>query len=91
MLDINFSRQVEKFFRKVPPKHARQIGGKMMALRENPQPHNSIVPKGAASLYRRTDIGEYRVVYRVDGGILEIILVGKRNDDDVYKMIRRIL
>ena len=91
MLKINFSRQAEKFLRKAHPKHARQIGGKIMALRENPQPHDSIVLKGGASLYRRTDIGEYRVVYRVNADVLEIVLVGKRNDDDVYKMIRRIL
>jgi hypothetical protein len=31
------------------------------------------------------------VVYRVNADVLEVVLVGKRNDDDVYKMIRRIL
>ena len=62
-----------------------------MALRTDPHPHDSIVLKGGASLYRRTDIGEYRVVYRTNADVLEIVVVGKRNDDDVYKMLRRIL
>jgi mRNA interferase RelE/StbE len=106
MLGINFSRQAEKFLRKAPPKHARQIGGKVMALRGNPQPHDSLPLKGAAAHYRRADIGEYRIVYRVSGSaapgaassasgrvsgdVLEIVLIGKRNDDEVYKMVRRL-
>ena len=64
---------------------------RLVRVMENPQPHDSIVLKGGASLYRRTDIGEYRVVHRVNADVLEIVLVGKRNDDDVYKTFRRIL
>ena len=90
MLEINFSRQADKFLRKAPPKHARQLGGKVMALRENPQPHDSLPLKGAAAHSRRADIGEYRIVYRVNGNVLEIVLIGKRNDDEVYKMVRRL-
>ena len=89
MLDINFSRQAEKFLRKVHPKHAKQIAGKVMALREDPGPPDSLRLKGAASDYRRADIGEYRVVYRVNAGTLEVLVVGKRNDDEVYKKIKR--
>jgi mRNA interferase RelE/StbE len=90
MFKINFSHQAEKFLRQVLPKHARQIGGKVMALLENPQPHDSLLLKGAAALYRRADIGEYRIVYRANGDVLEVVLIGKRNDDDVYKMVRRL-
>ncbi len=61
-----------------------------MALRTDPHPPDSIVLKGGASLYRRTDNGESRVVYRTNADVLEIVVVGKRNDDDVYKMLRRI-
>ena len=90
MLEINFSRQADKFLRKAPPKHARQIGGKVMALRENPQPHDSLPIKSGAAHSSRGDIGEYRIVYRVNGNVLEIVLIGKRNDDEVYKMVRRL-
>ncbi|MHC1790907.1 type II toxin-antitoxin system RelE family toxin [Solidesulfovibrio sp.] len=37
------------------------------------------------SPYRRTDVGEYRIIYRVEGDVLLVPLIGKRNDGDVYK------
>jgi mRNA interferase RelE/StbE len=89
MLDINLSRQSDKFLQKIPQKNARQIGMKIQALRAEPNPHDSILLKGKASLYRRADIGEYRIIYRVNAQTLEVVLIGKRNDDEVYKMIQR--
>ena len=40
--------------------------------------------------YRRADIGEYRIIYRVESDTLLIPLIGKRNDDDVYKRMKRL-
>ena len=34
--------------------------------------------------YRRVDQGEYRIVYFFDEDTVTIVVVGKRNDDDVY-------
>ena len=53
----------------------------------NPEPHDSKELKGYP--YRRADIGEYRIVYRVEGDVLKITVVGKRNDSDVYKKLAR--
>jgi mRNA interferase RelE/StbE len=41
----------------------------------------------------RVDSGEYRIVYRFDTNLdlVEVILVGKRNDDEVYKQLKRLL
>ena len=39
--------------------------------------------------YRRTDIGEYRIIYKTSGDTLQIILVGKRNDDEIYDSLTR--
>lgn len=91
MLKINFSRRAEKFLRHLPAKHAKQIGVKIMNLREVPKPSDSLLLRGVASDYRRADIGEYRIVYRVNDDVLEIILIGKRNDDEVYKKLLRLL
>jgi hypothetical protein len=33
-------------------------------------------------LYRK-DVGEYRIIYRFDDAIVYVLLIGKRNDDDV--------
>ena len=37
----------------------------------------------------RVDSGEYRIIYKVIGETLYVPLVGRRNDDDVYKRLKR--
>ena len=64
MLNVNLSRQASKFLKKLPAKQARQIATKIMELRTNPNVHDSIQLKGYPE-YRRTDIGEYRIIYNV--------------------------
>ena len=88
MLNVNLSRQASKFLKKLPAKQARQIATKIMELRANPNVHDSIQLKGYPE-YRRTDIGEYRIIYNVDNDILNIFVIGKRNDDEVYKIFQQ--
>ncbi len=87
MLKVNLSRQTAKLLKKLSTKHARQIATKITALRSNPYPHDSLKLKGYS--FYRTDIGEYRIVYEVEEETLEILLIGKRNDDEVYKQLKR--
>jgi mRNA interferase RelE/StbE len=48
--------------------------------------------KGYPGLYR-VDSGEYRIVYRfdVEADVIQILLVGKRNDDEVYKQLKQLM
>ncbi len=39
--------------------------------------------------YYRVDSGEYRIVYRFDAENVYVILIGKRNDDEVYDKLKR--
>ncbi|MDX2223022.1 MAG: type II toxin-antitoxin system RelE/ParE family toxin [Rhodospirillaceae bacterium] len=89
MLDIDLSRDAAKTLDRLPPKHARQIAAKIMALRENPAPPDSLSLKGAAGAYRRADSGEYRIIYRVAQTTLIVAVIGKRNDDEVYRRLER--
>lgn len=89
MLKIEISKRSAKFLSKVPPKQARQLATKLQELRTNPEPHDSQQLKGFAPL-RRADVGEYRIVYVVEADILKIALIGKRNDDEVYKQLKRL-
>ena len=91
MLRIDLRRGVVKFLRKLPPKHERQVDRKIQELRQNPRPHDLWPLKGKASAYRRADVGEYRIVYRVEGDTLRVYVVGRRNDSDVYRRLERIL
>jgi mRNA interferase RelE/StbE len=85
MLKIEISKRAEKFIRTLSAKQKRQITGKILDLRINPEPHDSMRLKGYEQ-YRRADLGEYRIVYFVrDSVVLVIVPVGKRNDDEIYK------
>ena len=83
MLKLDITKQVLKFFRPLPAKQYRQIFNKILALMEDPEPTDSSPLIGYP--YRRADIGEYRIVYRVEEDCLKVALIGKRNDDEVYR------
>ncbi len=88
MLKLDVERRAEKFVRKLLPKHRRQISGKIIELCSDPVPPDSEQITGFP--YRRVDIGEYRIIYRIEHKTLWIPLIGKRNDDDVYKRLKRL-
>ena len=90
MLNLDISKRAVKFIESLPPKQKKQITTKIIELRNNPEPHDSIQVKGY-SHFRRTSVGEYRIIYQVQNNILlVIVLVGRRNDDDVYKQLKRL-
>jgi len=86
VLKLNITKQVLKFFRPLPAKQYRQVFNKVLALMEDPEPPDSSPLVGYP--YRRADIGEYRIVYRVEEDCLKVALIGKRNDDEVYRQIK---
>ncbi len=77
-----------KFVKGLPGKHARQILLKIIELAGNPRPHDHRKLHGTPDLLR-VDAGEYRIIYRTDGDTLDVQLIGKRNDDEVYRRISR--
>lgn len=85
----NLSKDARRFIEKLQHKHAKQVLIKILDLCEDPEPTDSSPLKGCSEGYRRADIGEYRIIYRVVGDTLEIPLIGKRNDDEVYRRFAR--
>lgn len=73
----------------LPTKHDKRTGLKIIALRRDPEPSGSRVLKGELASYRRADIGEYRIIYFVDGDCLRIPVIGERNDGAVYHAMAR--
>ena len=90
MLTINFSKLAEKFSLRLLPKHKNQVGRRIRALAEDPYASDTRELVGSAP-FRRADIGEYRIIYRISEMALHIFLIGKRNDDEVYRKLRRLL
>ncbi|MEI8055132.1 MAG: type II toxin-antitoxin system RelE/ParE family toxin [bacterium] len=75
---------------RLPRKQSLQLKVKLQELQASPFPHNSKVLIGYSNYYR-VSVGEYRIVYRVENNILLVPLIGKRNDDEVYKKLKQIL
>ncbi|MEW6667292.1 MAG: type II toxin-antitoxin system RelE/ParE family toxin [Thermodesulfobacteriota bacterium] len=83
MLRLDLTRQARRFLETLPPKQFRQVVNKVFSLMSNP---DAIQMQGYP--YRRSDIGEYRIVYRVESDTLKVACIGKRNDEEVYRLLR---
>jgi len=90
MLEIRLSNQAGKFLKKLEPKHRKQVVGKIKELMSDPHPHDSKTVRDHPP-YMRADIGEYRLIYKTqdDRQLILIAIIGKRNDDHVYKLFQR--
>jgi len=80
-------RDATKFLQDLDAKQYKQIASKMLSLMVNATPADYSQLKGSA--YYRVDSGEYRIVYRFDVDTVYVVLIGKRNDDEVYDKLRR--
>ena len=88
MRKLDLTLRSKKFLENLPPKPFRQIVSKVFALLVDPQPPDSKALSGFP--YRRTDIGEYRIIYRIEGDVLRVALISKRNDDEIYRDVQRL-
>ncbi len=88
MLKLDLTKAAISFLEQLPPKQFRQVVRKLLSLLGAPEPNDSQALKGHA--FRRTDVGEYRIIYRVENDVLKVPLIDKRNDDRVYRALKRI-
>ena len=91
MAKLDGLQTVLDFLKGLQPKIAAQIAKKVLALNVDPLPNDSKQLIGYPGYYR-VDTGEYRIIYSFnpEEDLVEIILVGKRNDDEVYKKLERL-
>lgn len=85
MLKLDLSHKARRFLDTLDAKQFRQIFKKILALSQDPLPHDSETLSG--SDFRRADIGEYRIIYRFTKEVLTVDDVGNRNDGRVYRRI----
>lgn len=90
MISIDLKPKAKKFIQTLPPKHKLQIKNAILSLQNNPAPHDAKKLLGYEN-YRRVDIGEYRIIYRYENkkNLLTIVLIGKRNDGEIYRIAKR--
>lgn len=90
-LALKLTHDAQKFLDTLPEKHFCQIYDNVKTLLVNPQPQDSRQLKGqGGKVFFRKDSGEYRIVYTFDETCLNIYVIGKRNDGDVYKKLKRL-
>jgi mRNA interferase RelE/StbE len=81
------TRDALDFLLALDAKRYKQVTAKMLSLLSDPAPADSQQLKGYD--LRRADIGEFRIIYRVGDDTIVIELIGRRNDDAVYKQLER--
>jgi len=82
VLPLSLSKASVRFLDTLPPKQYRQIARKIIMLMADPRPADAARLKG--SEYSRATVGEYRIIFDVCDGVLRVVAIGKRNDDEVY-------
>lgn len=61
----------------------------LLSLIDNPTPPNSKHLVGEIANLYRLRIGDYRIIYQVDGGKLVILVVHVGHRKDVYRRLKR--
>lgn len=90
MLKIQITKDAYKFLNRLPQKQSLQLKNKLQLLQTNPIPPDSRTLTGFPD-YHRVTVGKYRIIYRHEYDTLLVSLIGKRNDDEVYKKLKRLL
>ena len=83
---LDMSNNARKYLEDLENKYFKQVALKMLSLLRDPYPNDS--EHLSDSKYRRVDVGERRIIYRINGDIVEILAIGPRNDGTVYKRFR---
>jgi mRNA interferase RelE/StbE len=89
MLKIDLSRQAADFLSELQAKQAKQIITRLDALAVDPSSVPSALIKGGKG-ERRAKAGEFRIVYEISGENLIVWLIDRRNDDRIYRKLRRL-
>jgi len=84
---LSLTGDADRFLERLDAKQYRQVVRRIFALAADATPPDSARLEG--SNLRRVDQGEYRIVYSFDTDTVFILVIGKRNDDEVYAKLRR--
>ena len=95
-MNLEFSNEAKETlqkFRKSNPIAAKQIVQQIQKLVQNPNKPNVCKVAGGKESEMRATAGAHRIIYclRDEGYTLFIKLIGKRNDDEIYRRRRRLL
>ncbi len=87
---MHIKKKSRDFLNQLQPKQYKQVAKRVLDLGSNPFPADYRHLAGNVGFYR-LDSGEFRIIYTFDPGgpLIEIHIIGKRNDDEVYRQFDR--
>jgi len=86
VLPLSLSRAAVRSLETLPAKQYRQVVRRIIMLMADPRPADAAKLKGYD--YYRVTVGEYRIVFDIVDSVLRVLVIGKRNDDEVYRRLR---
>jgi len=89
MLRLEINSDVLPFLRAIERKHAGQIALRLLQLLVSPDAPDVRQLKGELREFKRATVGEYRIIFVVEQALLRVVLIDRRNDDEVYKALSR--
>ncbi|MEO6760800.1 MAG: type II toxin-antitoxin system RelE/ParE family toxin [Candidatus Saccharimonadales bacterium] len=81
---LEYKKSVDKDLRKLAPNIRKQLISKILKLSAQPYPPGNTKLRGSTNLYRIRHIS-YRIIYRVDGEKLIILVVKVGHRKEVYR------
>ncbi len=81
---VEFLKTAERQLAALPKDARRQIARKIDALRKDPRPQGVKLLHGDERFYRLR-VGDYRVIYAIEGRRLVILVIKIGHRKDVYK------
>ncbi|HLZ43464.1 MAG TPA: type II toxin-antitoxin system RelE/ParE family toxin [Candidatus Sulfotelmatobacter sp.] len=81
---VDFTSSAAREFKALDPQFRRRIGEKITALCDEPFPSGSKKLKGQADHFR-IRVGDFRVVYRIDGKRMVVVIVRIGHRKEVYR------
>lgn len=87
-MKLDLSKDARDFLDNLQPKQFKQVATKIHDLIRDPSPTNAKHLSGYPG-YKRIASGEFRICYRVNDDVIYVAVVGKRNDDEVYRTLSR--
>lgn len=77
-------REAKKDIKKLHPQIRNRVISALDQISENPKLHGSIQLSGYVDIYRYR-VGHYRIVYRINEGELEVLVLDAKPRGEVYK------
>ena len=82
--NLIYTRRADKGIAKLDPAIKRQLGKAILKLQENPVEHSEKLTDPLIGTYRYR-IGDYRIIFDIDGDNVVILRVGHRKE--IYRRI----